>query len=141
MPIRLVSQRTDRGSIKDLVRPRETQVGLDQELPFTPSELRYRKLYEYARTYKDKKLQQAIGVITTDYIGDKTALPLSVYRIKQVVEDIKSKSGLEIQKLEKQFANHLHSGVSTDVVDYLAKRKAIKKSASVRQLPFRRVST
>jgi len=138
MPIRRVSQLSDRGSIKDLVHPREAEVGLYKEPP-TPAELRFKKLYEYAQTYKDIKLQGALGIITTDYIGDKNALPLSVYRLKKVVEDIKSRLGHEIEKLEQQFMSHLSDPVSSELVDYLSKKRI--KTAAVRKPPiFRRVS-
>ena len=136
--IRQVSQLSDRGSIKDLVHPREAEVGLYKEPP-TPAELRFKKLYEYAQTYKDIKLQGALGIITTDYIGDKNALPLSVYRLKKVVEDIKSRLGHEIEKLEQQFMSHLSDPVSSELVDYLSKKRI--KTAAVRKPPiFRRVS-
>lgn len=139
MPIRRVSQRSDRGSIKDIAHPQEINV-TNRELPPTASELRYKKLYEYATTYKDTRLAQALGVITTDYIADKNALPLSIYRIRQVVEDIKSRSGVEIEKLQQQFAEHLANPVSQQIVDYLSIKKAIRKVASARKTPFRRVS-
>lgn len=139
MPIRRVKQHSDRGSIKNLV-PREINV-TNIETPPTPSELRFKRLYEYATTYKDTKLAQALGVITTDYIGDKSALPLSIYRIKQVVEDIKSKSGYEIEKLEQQFAEHLSDPIEPELLNYLAGRKVRVKTASRRKPPvFRRVS-
>ena len=140
MPIRRVSQRSDRGSLKELARPHEIDV-THSELPPTAPELRYKKLYEYATTYKDTKLSQALGVITTDYIADKNALPLSIYRIKKVVEDIKSRSGHEIEKLEQQFTGHLSDPISPELIDYLFKHKKIKKTAAARQPPvFRRVS-
>jgi hypothetical protein len=137
--IRRVSQLSDRGSIKDLVHPREAEVGLYKEPP-TPAEIRFKKLYEYAQTYKDTKLQGALGIITTDYIADKNALPLSVYRIKKVVEDIKSRSGSQIEKLEEQIAEHLHDGVSPLAIAYLSRKKFVKTAATRKPPVFRRVS-
>lgn len=138
MPIKRVSQLSDRGSIKDLIHPREVEVGLLKNAP-TPAELRFKKLYEYSQTYKDTKMQQALGIITTDYISDKTALPLSIYRIRKVVEDIKSRPGSQIEKLEEQIAGHLHDGVSEELIAYLSSRRV--KIAAARKPPvFRRVS-
>jgi hypothetical protein len=138
--IRRLSQTTDRGNIKDLAHPRKMEVGLDKDLLFTSTELRFKKLYEYAQTYKDKKLQQALGIITTDYIADKNALPLSIYRLKQVIEDIKSKSGGEIIRLEGLFSKHLSRGISDDTVIYLSRKKRIKTATICKPPVFRRVS-
>lgn len=138
MAIRRVSQLSDRGSIKDLIHPREAEVGLLNDPP-TAAEVRFKKLYEYSQTQKDTKMQHALGIITTDYISDKSALPLSVYRIKKIVEDIKSRSGLQIQKLEEQIAGHLHDGVSEKLIRYLSSKRI--KTAVTRKPPvFRRVS-
>lgn len=137
MSIRRVKQHTDRGNIKDL-QPHEVEVELYKG-PFTTAELRFKKLYEYSQQHKDAKLQQSMGIITTDYIDDKTALPLSVYRIKKIVEDIKSRSGSQIEKLEEQIAGHLHNPVSEELLDYLSSKRI--KTASPRKSPiFRRVS-
>jgi len=138
MPIKRVSQLSDRGNIKDLIHPRETEVELLNDPP-SAAELRFKKLYEYSQTYKDTKMQHALGIITTDYISDKTALPLSIYRIRQVVQDIKSRSGSQIAKLEAQITGHLHDGVSEELMAYLSSRRI--KTASARKPPvFRRVS-
>jgi hypothetical protein len=140
MAIRRVSKLSDRGSIKDLVHPCEAEDGLDKNPP-TAAELRFKQLYEYSQMYKDIKLQQALGIITTDYISDKNALPLSVYRIRKLVEDIKSKSALQIEKLEEQIAKHLYDGigVSEQTIAYLS-YKRIKTAAARKPPVFRRVS-
>lgn len=138
MPIHRVSQPTDRGNIKNLAHPHEINVTYNDPSPIS-SELRYKKLYEYAATHKDIKLVQALGIITTDYISDKNALPLSIYRIRQTVEDIKSRSGHQIEKLQQQFIGHLKDPVSPKLINYLSKHKRIK-TASISKTPFRRVS-
>lgn len=86
MPIRKVKQYSDRGKIKDLTNKQES------EAPLLPSELRLQKLYEYASKNNNHNVLKELGFITTDYIDDKNALPLTVYRIRQIVADIKSKS-------------------------------------------------
>jgi hypothetical protein len=139
MPLRAVKQQTDRGSLKNLVHPQEAAVGLYQDPP-TQTELRFKKLCEYAQGAKDRKMQQALGIITTDYISDKNALPLSVYRLRQIVADIKSRSAGQIEQLEKQFASHIGNEINQKVIDYTTRRWRIK-TASVRKPPvFRRVS-
>jgi hypothetical protein len=134
MPIRTVKQYTDRGKIKDLVvRLGETIV---PESEPSSSELRMKKLYEFAQICKDKKLQDAIGFITTDYIADKNAIPLSAYRLRQMVADIKSKSPGKIDALEKQFSECFAEPLDPEALDYLNKKHARVKTASVRKPPI-----
>lgn len=97
MPFRKVKQHSDRGSIKDLAQKQES------ESPLLPSEIRLKRLFEFAQNNKDHNLQAALGFITTDYIHDKSALPLIVYRLRKTIADIKSKSPGKIEKLQLQF--------------------------------------
>ncbi len=137
MPIRKVKQHSERGSIKDLIAQVEKSV-LPEEFPPTSSEIRMKKLFEHAQACRDKKMMAALGIITTDYIQDKDALPLSAYRIKQIIDDIKAKSPGKIEKLQAQFEGCFDSGISDKLLDYLAKRRV--KTASVKRPPaFRRV--
>jgi hypothetical protein len=133
MPIRAVKQYTDRGKIKDLVKSSE----IDAEPLFQPSstELRMKKLFEYAQLHKDKELQSSLGIITTDYISDKNALPLSIYRIRQIVDDIKSKSSEKINQLSQQFMGCFNSEPSPEAIEYLSTRRSINKIASARRPP------
>lgn len=138
MPLRAVQQRSERGSLKDLAA--NQNVSLDQEAAhqLTPSEVRLQKLYECAS--RDPKMQRALGVITTDYISDKNALPLSVYRLRKIVNDIKSRSGGHISQLEAQFSGFLTPGITQQTIDLLAPHRRVK-TASARKPPvFRRVS-
>lgn len=134
MPIRTVKQHTDRGKIKDLV----ARVGEPAmpEIEPSSSELRMKKLYEFAQICKDKKLQDAIGFITTDYIADKNAIPLSAYRIRQMVADIKAKSPGKIEALEQQFSDCFAEPMSPEALDYLNKKHARVKTASVKKPPI-----
>lgn len=134
MPIRTVKQHTDRGKIKDLVVASEIAAE-SQDQP-SPSELRMKKLFEYAQLTKNQKLLDALGFITTDYISDKNALPLSVYRIRQMVTDIKSKSSGNIDLLSQQFSGFMGDELSPETVDYLNKKRARVKTASVRKAPI-----
>lgn len=131
MPIRRVKQQTDRGKIKDLVganEPAEPQV---KPLAF---ELRMKKLFEYAQLHKDQRLQSALGFITTDYISDKNALPLSVYRIRKIVDDIKSRSAGQIDQLSAEFMEYMTDELSPEAIAYVTKRSRIK-TASARKPP------
>jgi hypothetical protein len=133
MAIRTVKQHTDRGSIKDLVAKAKDPVV--SELSPLPSELRMKKLYEYAQINKDSGLQGAMGFITTDYISDKNALPLSIYRIRKIVDDIKSKSGDKIDLLSQQLAGCFEEKLSDVLGKEYVKQKAMIKRASSRKPP------
>lgn len=137
MPIRTVKQHTDRGKIKDLARPFEV---VEQEAAPSSFELRMKNLFEFAQLCKDTGLQSALGFITTDYIADKNALPLSAYRIRQMISDIKSKSPEAIDRLSQDLAGYMKADeIGQDAIDYITKRKRIK-TASARKPPvFRRV--
>src|SRR5271154_2866862 len=137
MPTRRAKVYSDRGSLKDL-NSRPQTVGLEVEDPPTPFELRLKELYEHAQTYKNQKMLSALGFITTDYISDKNAIPLSVYRLRQIVAEYKSHSLHKVEALERQFAEHLGGGLSLEMLNYANRRRLIK-SASVRKSPvFRR---
>ena len=135
MSIRRVKQHSDRGSIKDIAKPGEAE---DKSLP-SASELRMKKLYEFAQATRNPKLQSAIGFITTDYISDKNALPLSVYRIKQMVEDIKATSAGKIDQLALQLEGCMKDEIGAEAIEYITKKRARVKTASVRKPPFWRV--
>lgn len=132
MAIRTVKQYTDRGSIKNLVKSNE--ISEPEDIPL-PSELRMKQLYEFAQLNKDKNMQSALGLITTDYISDKNAIPLSVYRIRQIVEDIKSTSGDKINNLAAQFLGYMSDELSPDAIEYLNKKGTQIKTASIRKPP------
>lgn len=131
MPIRTVKQRSERGSLKDLANASE--LAAESQYQPLPSELRMKTLFEYAQLNKDQDLQSSLGIITTDYISDKNALPLSVYRIRKIVADIKSKSGAQIDQLSQQFLQCLSSELSPETVDYFNKRNLRVKTASVKK--------
>jgi len=139
MSIRVVKQHSDRGSLKDLVtKAKDTATS---ELKYLPSELRMKQLYEYAQLNKDSKLQAATGFITTDYISDKNALPLSVYRLRKIVDDIKSKSGGKIDELTQQLFGCFAEKLSDVLGREYIKQKAMVKTAGARKPPvFWRVS-
>jgi hypothetical protein len=138
MPIRNVKQQSDRGKIKDLARTIE--IGESEVVP-SAFELRMKKLFEFAQLTNNKDLQSVLGFITTDYISDKNALPLSAYRIRQVVADIKSKSS-EIDKLSQELNGFLNPLETTPEAEAYWKNKlALKKTASKkRKPPFWRAS-
>ena len=129
MAIRAAKQYTDRGSIKDLVNKRGKEAQ-EIELPVSSGELRMKKLYEYAHLNKDHNLQGALGFITTDYISDKNALPLSIYRLRKTVADIKSKSSNNIDQMAAQLSSIIGNEISPKVIEYLCQRRAVVKTAS-----------
>jgi hypothetical protein len=139
MPIRSVKQRSDRGSLKDLVNSSVPPTVVVEVQP-SASEIRLKKLYEFAQLHKDYKLQAGLGIITTDYIADKNALPLSIYRIKKTVDDIKAKSPGKIEKLQEQFDGIFGEVLSQEALDYISKGRIRVKTASVRKPVFWRAS-
>lgn len=133
MPIRKVKQYSDRGKIQDLNNKRES------EAPPLPSELRLQRLYEYAMQHNDYGILSGLGFITTDYVGDKNALPLTIYRIKQIVADIKSKSGEKIQRMTEELQNCFDLS-SVEVADaYFVANKIMKRASRKMPPVFRRV--
>ncbi len=122
MPIRSVKQYSDRGKIKDLTG--------EPEVPPTSFEQRAKRLFDY-----DKNLQTAAGFITTDYIADKNALPLSVYRIRQIVDDIKSKSSGAIDQLSQELSSCITVTMAPEAQAYWDRRNTQVKTASVRKPP------
>lgn len=135
MSIRKVKQYSDRGKIKDLGSRHES------EAPTLPSELRLKKLYEYAKLHNDIGILNALGFITTEYVGDKNALPLTIYRIKQIIADISSRPGNKIQELKEFFEECINPPLSKEAMDYISIKKTLKKVASKNKKPsFRRVT-
>ena len=57
MGSRAVKSYSDRGSLKELAQRQE------DEVPFTSSELRIKKLYDYACTHADINLLDSLGFI------------------------------------------------------------------------------
>lgn len=137
MPIRIVKQRSDRGKIKNLARPFE--VGEPETDP-SSFELRLKKLFEFAQLCRDSKLQAALGFITTDYISDKNALPLIAYRVRQMIDDIKSKSSTDFNQLSQDLAGYMMGDeIGPEAINYITRKKRIK-TASVRKPLFWRAS-
>ena len=99
MAIRSVKSYSDRGSLKNLTKRQE------DEVPFSPSELRIKKLYDYACAHTDVGILDSLGFITTDYIHDKNALPLSVYRLRKIVAEISAKPGSKILEMKQDLDN------------------------------------
>lgn len=132
MPIRAVKQYSDRGKIKNLARAEDCYQ--PEEAPI-PSELRMKRLVDFAESTKDKKLQSAMGFITTDYIADKNAIPLTAYRIRQVVADIKSRSSGQIDELSQEFQSCISFEKDPEAEAYWNNKQAMVKNASVRKPP------
>src|SRR5574337_649852 len=137
MVIRKVHQYSDRGSIKDLINSATNLENTVTQL--LPSDIRLQKLLEYANTYRDKDLLSSLGIITTDYISDKNALPLSVYRIRRMVSDIKAASP-NIDQLSRQIAACFREPLSPEAIRYIQKRACIKTASIAKPPTFKRVS-
>lgn len=133
MSVRNVKQYSDRGKIKDLASRHES------EAPILPSELRLKKFYEYAKLHNDIGILTAIGFITTDYVSNKNALPLTVYRIKQIVADISSRPGNKIQEFKELFESSISPILSKEASVYLQINKMIKSATAKKPPAFRRV--
>ena len=133
MPIRKVKQYSERGKIQDLANKHES------EAPPLPSELRLKRLYEYAKQHNDTGILNALGFITTDYVADKSALPLIAYRIKQTVGDIKSKSSEPIDEFGQELSKIFGIEHTVEADAYWSKRKVVKTASARRPPVFRRV--
>lgn len=128
MSTRKIKTYSDRGKISDI------QSGIPEiGDPATPFEIRLAKLHE-----ADKNSV----FITTEYISDKNALPLSIYRLRKTVADIKSKSGSDIDKLADEISNNFSDEtpeiVKSCVRMYLNKSRV--KTASLKKPTFWRAS-
>jgi len=132
MPIRTVKQHSDRGKIKDLVNQ-------EPAIDPSPTELRMKKLFEYSQLNKDLGLESVLGFITTDYISDKNALPLSIYRLRKIVDDISSRPDSKVMQWRQQFEQVVFSeGLSREAQSYL--KKKLIKTASTNKPIFWRAS-
>jgi DNA integrity scanning protein DisA with diadenylate cyclase activity len=134
MSIRKVKQYSDRGNIKDLNDKHESEV------PLLPTELRLKKLYDYAKLHHDNGILNILGFITTEYIDDKNALPLTAYRIRKIIADISSRSGEQIQQLKNEIDNCFEPALSKSALEYIGKKQLIKNAATRQPPVFRRVS-
>jgi len=134
--IKKVKQYSDRGSIKHIANAIvNDNFSVAQPSPM-PSELRMQKLFEFAYKNNDKELLAATGFITTDYIGDKTALPLSVYRIRKIVDDIKSKSSGEIDELSLKMQSCISLELNPDAQAYWNRQSILKIASVCKPLTF-----
>lgn len=131
MSYRTVKQYSDRGSLKNLTQRQE------DEVPFSSAELRIKTLYDYATLNHDEPLLDSLGFITTDYIGDKNALPLSVYRLRKIVEDRQNKFGNTIANMKQDLDNCFFDNEQHCLAVNKAEnrqRESLKKVASAVQL-------
>lgn len=147
MPTRPTRSYSERGSLKDIKAQNEEAQAFPYEvnsitLEPTPLELRLQKLYDYSKNNNDQNLLAASGFITTDYIADKNAMPLSAYRLRKTIDDIKSKSPGKIESLCQDFLTCLTPiEPSVESTCYWKNKLAMVKTASVKKPPvFRRVS-
>ncbi len=135
MPIRAVKSYSDRGSIKNLSQRQE------DEVPFSNSEIRIKKLYDYATQNNDKGILDSLGFITTDYIADKNALPLSVYRLRKIVEDRSKEFGNNIANMKQDldncfFGNEQHCLAANKIE--ARQHESLVKVASASHSPIKR---
>lgn len=147
MATRRSKQYSERGSLKDIKAQNDEAQTFPYEVKFitiepTPLELRLQKLYDYSKKNNDQNLLAASGFITTDYITDKNAMPLSAYRLRKTIDDIKSKSPGQIESLSQDFLTCLAPiEPTTESTAYWKNKLAMVKTASVKKPPvFRRVS-
>ena len=125
---------SDRGSLSDLVNKLSNQNIFSDDIAPSPYELRIKKLYEFAELYKNNELKDSLGFVTTDYISDKNALPLSIYRLREIVSSLKAKPNNKINEL----TNELNACFGLDVISTVNVKNKFVKLAN--KLPFRRVS-
>ena len=95
MPIRSVKQRSDRGSIRDINKAQ----GEFNEPP-SDEELRLKKLYEYAELTNNEQLKKSLGFIVMP--GDKSSLPISVYRHREYVNSLSQDRIAHIERFKQE---------------------------------------
>jgi len=116
---------SDRGKLSELSNRHE-----DQDIPPTEFELRAREMYNISQISNDKSLEESLGFITfANYSGDPNMLPLSVFRLREIVNDISSHKSAEISKMFNELKD----------IFPLPPEKPIKKKASVIYNIFRRI--
>ena len=126
MTTRPSKQYSDRGSLKDLAAG---------DIPAGPAEdieIKLKNLYEYAEKNNDQDLLRSLGFITTDYISDKNALPLSVYKLRKIVADISSRPGSQVAEFKLAFDEYFSAIETVQFKEYLEKKasKNFIKTAS-----------
>lgn len=129
---------SDRGNIKELKASQALESlydvkPIDKEP--TPLELRLQKLYDYSKQHNDTNLMAASGFITTDYIADKNALPLSVYRLRKTIDDIKSRSGSTVNEWTTKLTECFPVGLRDALIAEERRYKSLIKTASKRKPP------
>lgn len=120
---------SDRGKISNLTKKHE------DEIPVTPMEERLKKLYEHAQVTHDKGLEDSLGFITTPYISDKAALPLSIYKLREIVSILSTKPGNKIAEMRQE----LEPCFDSPVIEKSGLSKTASRIAR-KPGPFRRVS-
>ncbi len=110
------------------------------------TEERLQKLFTTAMNSGNPKLISALGIITTKHVGDKRAVSIHIYRLKEIIANVRAKLGTYIDELEKEYITWLQPTELAPVTEsYLTRRsymtKELVKTASKFQGPvFRRVS-
>ncbi|HEY5267804.1 MAG TPA: hypothetical protein VII94_01565 [Candidatus Saccharimonadales bacterium] len=116
MAIRVVKQRSDRGSIKDL------QNGDDEHYPATPIELRLKELYEYATVTRNEELQNSLGLVP---IVGATNDPVSIFRHREYVESLSAKMADKIEQTKKELEGCFESSCT---LNYQMRLSEIKRN-------------
>jgi len=75
--------------------------------------------------------------IRANYIGGINSLPLSIYRIRKIVADIKSTVGAELNLLSKEYLAYLMPlNVTADDNAYWDNKLTLKKLLTLRNHPY-----
>src|SRR5271166_3439344 len=91
---------SDRGSIKNIAAKQKE--GLESEEPPTPEELHLKQLYEMAITHHDQDLTEKLGFVTIEYAGNKEALPISIHRLREVINTIAARPGSKVNEIRQE---------------------------------------
>lgn len=128
---RQVKTYSERGSLASIKHRQENPEEYPSEEPLTPMENRLQKLYNIALATKDKDLENSLGFISFEnYNGDKSALPTSIFRLREIVSDISSRTGSQIKEMRQELEGC-----------FTLPELPMKKTASSRKRAvFRRVS-
>lgn len=91
---------SDRGKISQLSNKQQ-----NVDIPISDFESRLLKLYNIAINTKNSELEEILGFITyPGYNGEIS--PVSIYRLKEVINKISSKQKVNIDELSKQFSQY-----------------------------------
>jgi hypothetical protein len=112
MPYRMVSPKSDRGSIRDIQNKNNDFLEENPNMPPTQGELRIKSLYEHALITRDQSMIDSLGLIV---MGGAVNDPIALFRHKQYVKELSDKLAPEIEKAKEELSTCLSKTVSNSI--------------------------